>query len=254
MRQSLPDLSWQSGFYELGTDFLTPLHPSPLPSPSLVASSSQVAELIGLDPASFNQQDLIEILSGNHPITCTQPYASVYSGHQFGVWAGQLGDGRAITLGQVEHQQQIFEIQLKGAGKTPYSRMGDGRAVLRSSIREYLCSEAMAGLNIPTTRALAITASPKQVVRETVETASVVTRVAPSFIRFGHFEHFATTGQLEHLQRLADFVISHHFKDIQEDQNPYLSLCEEVLERRASLDAKWKTVGFCHVVLNTDNK
>ena len=113
MHQSLSDLHWQSGFYELGTNFLTPLHPSPLPSPSLVASSTQVAELIGLDPASFNQQDLIEILSGNHPITHTQPYASVYSGHQFGVWAGQLGDGRAITLGQVEHQQQIFEIQLK---------------------------------------------------------------------------------------------------------------------------------------------
>jgi uncharacterized protein YdiU (UPF0061 family) len=249
----LSDLHWQSGFYELGTNFLTPLHPSPLPSPSLVASSTQVAELIGLDPASFNQQDLIEILSGNHPITHTQPYASVYSGHQFGVWAGQLGDGRAITLGQVEHQQQIFEIQLKGAGKTPYSRMGDGRAVLRSSIREYLCSEAMAGLHIPTTRALAITASPKQVVRETVETASVVARVAPSFIRFGHFEHFATTGQLEHLKRLADFVISHHFNDLQKDQNPYLSLFEEVLERSASLVAKWQSVGFCHGVLNTDN-
>ena len=253
MHQSLSDLHWQSGFYELGTNFLTPLHPSPLLSPSLVASSPQVAELIGLDPASFNQQDLIEILSGNHSITLTQPYASVYSGHQFGVWAGQLGDGRAITLGQVEHQQQIFEIQLKGAGKTPYSRMGDGRAVLRSSIREYLCSEAMAGLNIPTTRALAMTASPKQVVRETVETASVVTRVAPSFIRFGHFEHFATTGQLEHLKRLADFVISHHFNDLQKDQNPYLSLFEEVLERSASLVAKWQSVGFCHGVLNTDN-
>ncbi|MET0336087.1 MAG: protein adenylyltransferase SelO, partial [Rhizobacter sp.] len=183
-----------------------------------------------------------------------QSLASVYSGHQFGVWAGQLGDGRAHLLGEVDTPRGPMEIQLKGAGLTPYSRMGDGRAVLRSSIREFLCSEAMAGLNIPTTRALCITGSALPVRRETVETAAVVTRVAPSFIRFGHFEHFTHTAQ-DHgaLRELADFVIAAHYPQCANLAQPYLALLAEVSRKTAELMADWQAVGFCHGVMNTDN-
>jgi uncharacterized protein YdiU (UPF0061 family) len=182
----------------------------------------------------------------------------VYSGHQFGVWAGQLGDGRAILLGETE---QGLEVQLKGAGPTPYSRRGDGRAVLRSSIREFLCSEAMHGLGIPTTRALCVTGSDAPVRRETLETAAVVTRVAPSFIRFGHFEHLAASGQDAALKTLADYVIARYYPQCLESDalknkfqgNPYACLLHEVTHRTAALVAHWQSVGFCHGVMNTDN-
>jgi uncharacterized protein YdiU (UPF0061 family) len=182
--------------------------------------------------------------------------ASVYSGHQFGVWAGQLGDGRALWLGEIDTPMGPQELQLKGAGKTPYSRMGDGRAVLRSSIREYLCSEAMHALGIPTTRALALVGSPAKVIREELETAAVVTRVAPSFLRFGHLEHFAAKGQIQQLQSLVDFFIAHQWPDLQSfDAGParYTALLARVSERTAALLAQWQSVGFCHGVMNTDN-
>jgi uncharacterized protein YdiU (UPF0061 family) len=179
--------------------------------------------------------------------------ASVYSGHQFGVWAGQLGDGRALSLGEIDSPDGAQELQLKGAGRTPYSRMGDGRAVLRSSIREFLCSEAMAGLGIPTTRALCVTGSALPVRRETLETAAVVTRVAPSFIRFGHFEHFAHHGQHAALARLADFVIDHFYPECRDAATPVAALLEAVAHRSAALAAAWQAVGFCHGVMNTDN-
>ncbi len=163
-----------------------------------------------LGPAS---QAGVEALTGNRPLAGSRPLASVYSGHQFGVWAGQLGDGRAILLGEAQTDAGAQEFQLKGSGLTPYSRMGDGRAVLRSSIREFLASEAIHGLGIPTTRALSITGSPAPVRREEVETAAVVMRVAPSFIRFGHFEHFAARDQLDELRRLADHVIDRFYPD-----------------------------------------
>src|SRR5262249_44724562 len=153
----------------------------------------------------------------------TEPLASVYAGHQFGVYVPQLGDGRALLLGGVETPASgIWELQLKGSGRTPYSRMGDGRAVLRSSIREYLCSEAMAGLGIPTTRALAIIGAEDPVIRETVETAAVVTRAAPTFVRFGHFEFFFWRQQHAQLRQLADYVIENHFPTCREQANPYL--------------------------------
>lgn len=181
------NLRWQSGFSALGSDFLPSCAP-PLAQPHWVGTSADVAQLLGL-PAQWAQSDeALQAFTGNQLLAGSQPLASVYSGHQFGVWAGQLGDGRAILLGETAAGH---EIQLKGAGRTPYSRMGDGRAVLRSSIREFLCSEAMHGLGIPTSRALCITGSPASVRREEIETAAVVTRVAPSFVRFGHFEHFA---------------------------------------------------------------
>ena len=229
------DLRWQRGFSALGSDFFTELRPTPLPSPHWVGTSADVAQLLGL-PAHWAQTDeALQAFTGNQLLAGSQPLASVYSGHQFGVWAGQLGDGRAILLGETTGG---YEIQLKGAGRTPYSRMGDGRAVLRSSIREFLCSEAMHGLGIPTTRALCITGSDQPVRREETETAAVVTRASPSFIRFGHFEHFSHHGQPEALKTLADFVIEHFYPDCLEAANPYAALLAAVTQRTAALVAQ----------------
>jgi uncharacterized protein YdiU (UPF0061 family) len=247
-------LTWRNRFAQLGRDFHTELSAQPLPEPYWVGRSQAVARALGLDSTWLESEELLEALSGNLFLAGTQPLASVYSGHQFGVWAGQLGDGRALLLGQTDSG---FEVQLKGSGLTPYSRMGDGRAVLRSSIREFLCSEAMHALGIPTTRALCVTGSDAPVRREEIETAAVVTRVAPSFIRFGHFEHFSYSGQDEQLRQLADFVIDQFYpacRDAEEFAgNPYAALLQAVSERTASLVAQWQAVGFCHGVMNTDN-
>ena len=246
--------AWQPGFAALGSAFFTPLRPTPLPQPHWVGTSAEVGALLGLPEAWQQRDDALQAFTGNALLPGSQPLASVYSGHQFGVWAGQLGDGRAILLGETATGQ---EVQLKGSGRTPYSRMGDGRAVLRSSIREFLCSEAMHALGIPTTRALCVTGSPAPVQREEVETAAVVTRVAPSFIRFGHFEHFAARGQEAELRALADYVIDRYYPDCRRSQewegNAYAALLHAVSERTAALLAQWQAVGFCHGVMNTDN-
>ncbi len=256
---SAPSLSlpWQKGFATLGSDFYTELRPTPLPSPHWVGTSHSVARLLGLPEGWHQSDEALQALTGNQVLAGSTPLASVYSGHQFGVWAGQLGDGRAILLGELAGGH---EIQLKGAGRTPYSRMGDGRAVLRSSIREFLCSEAMHGLGIPTSRALCITGSPGLVRREELETAAVVTRVAPSFVRFGHFEHFAANDQEEQLRTLADYVIDRYYPECRSPEatspwggNPYAALLHSVSERTAQLMAQWQAVGFCHGVMNTDN-
>ena len=247
-------LAWHHGFAALGPAFFTELRPSPLPSPYWVGTSDAVAQLIGLDASRLRSHEALEAFTGNILLAGSRPLASVYSGHQFGVWAGQLGDGRAILLGETASG---YEVQLKGAGRTPYSRMGDGRAVLRSSIREFLCSEAMHGLGVPTSRALCITGSAAPVRREEVETAAVVTRVARSFVRFGHFEHFAANGQELQLRALADYVIDRYFPDCRDTaafgRNPYAALLHAVSERTARLMAQWQAVGFCHGVMNTDN-
>ncbi|MDU7588328.1 MAG: YdiU family protein [Acidovorax sp.] len=246
--------AWQPGFAALGSAFFTPLRPTPLPQPHWVGTSAEVGALLGLPEAWQQRDDALQAFTGNALLPGSQPLASVYSGHQFGVWAGQLGDGRAILLGETATGQ---DVQLKGSGRTPYSRMGDGRAVLRSSIREFLCSEAMHALGIPTTRALCVTGSPAPVQREEVETAAVVTRVAPSFIRFGHFEHFAARGQEAELRALADYVIDRYYPDCRRSQewegNAYAALLHAVSERTAALLAQWQAVGFCHGVMNTDN-
>ncbi|BCL74971.1 UPF0061 protein [Jeongeupia sp. HS-3] len=227
--------------------------PTPLPSPQLLAWNAGLAEALGLDPDPAKHVQLAELLVGNL-LRHERPLASVYSGHQFGQWAGQLGDGRAILVAELtDARGQIQEIQLKGAGMTPYSRMGDGRAVLRSSIREYLCSEAMAGLGIPTTRALALVGSSEPVWRETRETAAVVTRVAPSFLRFGHFEHFYHRGEHDAVKELADWTITHFYPECRDTAQPYLALFEAVRDRTAAMIADWMGVGFCHGVMNSDN-
>ena len=239
----------QPGFHALGEDFFSPIYPTPLSDVRLTAWNPALAADLGL-PAGIEQRESTrDILAGNATLATPPAITTVYSGHQFGVWAGQLGDGRAILLGELGGQ----EIQLKGAGRTPYSRRGDGRAVLRSSIREYLCSEAMHGLGIPTTRALALVTSSEEVYREEVETAAVVTRVAPSFLRFGHFEHFFHARRHAQLQRLADYAIQRYFADCQAASNPYQALLDRVITRTAELIAAWQAVGFCHGVMNSDN-
>ena len=249
---------WCNGFAALGPVFFTPLQPTPLPEPYWVGTSSAVARMLALPEHWLQSDEALQALTGNRLLPGTRPLASVYSGHQFGQWAGQLGDGRAILLGEwTLPDGGGWELQLKGAGLTPYSRMGDGRAVLRSSIREFLCSEAMAGLDIATTRALSATGSDAPVRRETVETAAVVARVAPSFLRFGHFEHFSYRNEHEHLRQLADYTIDRYYPHCREsaqmDGNPYAALLQAVSERTAVLLAQWQAIGFCHGVMNTDN-
>ena len=255
--QSRPDpvdmLHWKNDFAALPAAFHTRLSPTPLPAPYRVAVSDDAASLIGLISSDFDDPEVIASFAGNRIPRGAASLAAVYSGHQFGIWAGQLGDGRAHLLGGVDTGHGLWEFQLKGAGQTPYSRMGDGRAVLRSSIREFLCSEAMHGLGIPTTRALCVIGSDLPVVRETVETAAVVTRMAPSFVRFGSFEHWANHDQPEPLKLLADYVIDSFFPFLRDDANPYQALLTEVTRRTARLVAQWQAVGFCHGVMNTDN-
>jgi uncharacterized protein YdiU (UPF0061 family) len=247
-------LEWPNRFASLGRDFYTALQAQALPDAHWVAVSAPAAELLGLPGGWWQHPPALTALSGGTPWPGMAPLASVYSGHQFGVWAGQLGDGRALLLGELQTPSGPIEVQLKGGGRTPYSRMGDGRAVLRSSIREFLCSEAMHGLGIPTSRALSLTASPLPVARETVETAAIVTRLAPSFVRFGHFEHFVQPGEpAGALQALADHVIDTQVPQCRDQAQPYLALFEHAVQRTAELLADWQAVGFCHGVMNTDN-
>ncbi len=227
--------------------------PTPLPAPYFVAASARAASLVGLDAGALESEDFVALFSGNRIAARSEPLAAVYSGHQFGVWAGQLGDGRAILLGELATAAGPMELQLKGSGKTPYSRMGDGRAVLRSSIREFLCSEAMAALGIPTTRALVLTGSNQPVIRETMETSSVVTRMSPSFVRFGSFEHWHSRNKPDELRVLADYVIDNFYPELGDGPERYASLLREVTRRTAQLIAQWQAVGFMHGVMNTDN-
>jgi serine/tyrosine/threonine adenylyltransferase len=247
-------LRFDNSYARLSPAFYTRLAPTALPDPYLVAHSDSAARAIGLDPDALHHHATIEALAGNRPIAGTEPLAAVYSGHQFGVYVPRLGDGRALLLGEaIGPTGEHWELQLKGSGKTPYSRMGDGRAVLRSSIREFLCSEAMHHLGIPTTRALAVIGSDAPVFRETVETAAVVTRMSPTFVRFGSFEYFYWTQQHDLLRQLADYVIERHYPECRDAGRPYLALLEQVARRTARLVARWQGVGFAHGVLNTDN-
>ncbi|WP_296000118.1 YdiU family protein [Rugamonas sp.] len=247
------NLPLDNSFATLPPDFYTRLMPTPLPAPYLVGVSTPAAALLGLDPARLAEADFVALLAGNAVPDSARPLAAVYSGHQFGVWAGQLGDGRAILLGDMASTAGPMELQLKGAGMTPYSRMGDGRAVLRSSIREFLCSEAMHALGIPTSRALSVAGSDQYIMRETPETSAVVLRMAPSFVRFGSFEHWFHKDKPEQLKLLADYVIARFYPQLAATANPYQGLLEAVTRRTAHMIAHWQAVGFMHGVMNTDN-
>ena len=249
-------LRWINRHARLQAPFATPQAGEALPAPHWIATSEAAAAELGWPADWWQAPGALEAFSAGTPWPGMAPVATVYSGHQFGQWAGQLGDGRALLLGEVDTPAGPREIQLKGSGRTPYSRRGDGRAVLRSSIREFLCSEAMHGLGIPTTRALALIGSPLPVQRERVETGAIVVRTAPSFLRFGHFEHFchhARAGDYRALQQLLDFVIEHHHPACREAEFPAVAMLAEIARRTAEMIAAWQSVGFCHGVMNTDN-
>lgn len=244
----------RAGYAKLGKAFYSEVLPEGLSNPYLVGYSSECCILCSQNNLfSKEYPHFLSVFSGNALPKGLQPVATVYSGHQFGVWAGQLGDGRALLLGETERG---YEVQLKGSGLTPYSRMGDGKAVLRSSIREFLCSEAMAALGVPTTRALCVIGSDDPVRREEIETAAIVTRVAQSFIRFGHFEHFAHHDLHADLKQLVDYTMARYYPEIAdnfEGAKKYAAFLKEVTLRTAKLMAHWQAVGFCHGVMNTDN-
>ncbi|NBP26424.1 MAG: YdiU family protein [Betaproteobacteria bacterium] len=251
---------WSPGFAGLEDNlqepFIRPCDPSPLQDCRFLAVSEDAAALLGLNAQELTRSpEWLALLSGNAVGNHLQPYASVYAGHQFGVFVPRLGDGRALNLGALRG----WELQLKGAGQTPYARFADGRAVLRSSIREYLCSEAMYALGIPTTRALSLVAASSPVLRETVETAAVVCRLAPSFVRFGHFEYFSSRQRVDQLERLV-----RHSAELLGCGDPVagtsipaaeltLNMLNEVAQRTAKMTAQWMGVGFMHGVMNTDN-
>ncbi len=243
------------------------VNPTPVKNPQLVTGAIEVAALLDLDASVFEQADFVKIFSGNQLLAGMQPHACCYGGHQFGNWAGQLGDGRAINLGEVLNRKgEHWTLQLKGAGPTPYSRTADGLAVLRSSVREFLCSEAMFHLGVPTTRALSLVTTGEQVRRDMFydgnpawEPGAVVCRVAPSFTRFGNFEILSARGDIDLLKRLADFTIRSDFPqllaipDSPITTDTYLCWFSEVCIRTAQMIAHWMRVGFVHGVMNTDN-
>ena len=254
MTRSLHDLTLINGFAALPDAYYSRVTPEPLSAPRMVHFNSALAERIGLPEDAASNADVLAVMAGNAPLPGGVSIATVYAGHQFGTFVPQLGDGRALLLGEIRNGQgERFELQLKGAGRTPYSRFADGRAVLRSSVREYLCSEAMHALGIPTTRALSLVASPDPVRREQIEPAAVVCRVAPSLVRFGHFEYFYYQQRHAQLAPLADYVIDSYFPELVGAPNKYAAWLTEVLARTARLMAAWQTVGFCHGVMNTDN-
>lgn len=251
---TLDNIRFDNTYERLPEIFYRRVKPTPLPAPYLVSFNEKAAELIGLEPKAVSNSEFVEYFTGNKLLAGSEPISAIYAGHQFGTFVSQLGDGRAILLGEaVSEKGERFDIQLKGGGLTPFSRMGDGRAVLRSTIREYLCSEAMNALGIPTTRALCIVGSDEPVYRETVETAAVLTRIAPTHVRFGSFELFYYRGQFEQVRELADYVIHQFYRHLAEAENKYLEFLREVVRRTARLIAQWQVVGFAHGVMNTDN-
>jgi len=229
--------------------------------PELLHVSPEMLENIGLSEVDAKREDFLNAFTGNQILENTKPYAMCYGGHQFGNWAGQLGDGRAINLFEVEHNNKNWVLQLKGAGETPYSRTADGLAVLRSSIREYLCSEAMYHLGIPTTRALSLALSGDKVLRDVMydgnsafEKGAVVCRMAESFLRFGNYQIFSARQDEKHLQILVDYTIKHHFPQLgKPSKETYIQFFKEVSERTLDMIIHWQRVGFVHGVMNTDN-
>ena len=236
--------------------------PTPVKSPRLIAHAREVADLLDLNSSEFETPEFANVFGGNKLLEGMDPFAMCYGGHQFGNWAGQLGDGRAINLGEVQNQSgEHWTLQLKGAGPTPYSRTADGLAVLRSSVREFLCSEAMFHLGVPTTRALSLVLTGEQVMRDMFydgnpkyELGAVVCRVAPSFVRFGNFQIFASRGDQANLKKLVDFTIRSDFPHLGEPSPAvYSQWFEEVCRRTCDMVIHWMRVGFVHGVMNTDN-
>ena len=237
------------------------VHPKKTKDPKVIHVSEEMAAELGIAKAEIQSNLFRDIVTGNEVYRNTKPYAMCYAGHQFGNWAGQLGDGRAINLFEIEHNNKNWKVQLKGAGETPYSRTADGLAVLRSSIREYLCAEAMFHLGVPTTRSLSLSLSGDQVLRDVLyngnpayEKGAIVSRISPSFLRFGNFEIFAARKDIKNLKILIDYTIKHHFSHLgKPSKETYIDFFREVSERTLAMIIHWQRVGFVHGVMNTDN-
>lgn len=244
--------------FEAAHSYVTPKVPS---NPKLIHASKAMVHAIGLEDDAINSKEFLDIFSGAKVNPKTKPYAMAYAGHQFGNWAGQLGDGRAINLFEIEHNNKRWALQLKGAGETPYSRQGDGLAVLRSSIREYLCSEAMHYLGVPTTRALSLMLSGDDVLRDMLyngnadyEKGAIVCRLAPTFIRFGNFELFAARKDIVNLKKLTDYTLKYFYPELgTPSKETYIKFFEDVANRTLEMIIHWQRVGFVHGVMNTDN-
>lgn len=243
----------ENGYADLPKLFYTPMNVNPVSAPQLTVLNEPLAVSLGLDPDQLRSPAGIAILAGNQAPPASKPIAQAYAGHQFGHFT-MLGDGRALLLGeQITPDRRRVDVQLKGAGRTPYSRGGDGRAALLPMLREYIISEAMYGLGIPTTRSLAVVQTGEMIQRETALPGAVLTRIADSHIRVGTFQYAAKWGQIEDLRALADYVLERHFPERAEEKEPYLALLNGVIARQAALIAQWQLVGFIHGVMNTDN-
>ena len=237
------------------------VNPKKTKDPKVIHTSIEMANELGLSADDLTSEFFKDIVTGNKIYPNTKPYAMCYAGHQFGQWAGQLGDGRAINLFEVEHNNKNWKVQLKGAGETPYSRSADGLAVLRSSIREYLCAEAMFHLGVPTTRSLSLSLTGDEVLRDVMyngnpayEKGAIVSRISPSFLRFGNFEIFAARNDVKNLKILTDYTIRHHFSHLgNPSKETYVIFFKEVSERTLDMIIHWQRVGFVHGVMNTDN-
>lgn len=251
---ALESLAFENRYASLPAPFFHATSPRPLAGAHLASFNPQVGEIFGISAADAGLKGFVDYFTGTREIPNAQPLAMAYAGHQFGSYVPQLGDGRALLLGQVrDEQRQLWDLHLKGSGPTRFSRGSDGRAVLRSTVREYLCGEAMHGLGIPTTRALCLIASSEHVYREQAEPAAMLVRVAQSHIRFGSLEYFYHRGENGHLRRLGSYLLDEHFAHLRSESEPYLALFDEVVVRTAELIAQWQGVGFCHGVMNSDN-
>ena len=254
-RQSSPDAGWtfENSYADLPAAFYVQLNPVPVRMPKLVVFNDALAQFLGLDPDALKGDEGAAIFAGNRIPEGSEPLAQAYAGHQFGYFT-MLGDGRAILLGeQLTRQGERYDIQFKGSGRTPFSRQGDGRAALGPMLREYIISEALHALGIPTTRSLAVVTTGEQVFRETPLEGAILTRTAASHIRVGTFEYAAARGKPDEIRALADYTIDRHYPDLSATGNPYLGLIGAVMQRQASLVARWLLVGFIHGVMNTDN-
>ncbi|WP_341303917.1 YdiU family protein [Pseudomonas sp. TMP25] len=252
--KALIELQFDNRFARLGEAFSSHVLPEPIAEPRLVVASAAAMALLDLAPSEASSEVFAQIFAGHKLWSSAEPRAMVYSGHQFGGYNPRLGDGRGLLLGEVINEAgEHWDLHLKGAGQTPYSRSGDGRAVLRSSIREFLASEHLHALGIPSSRALCVTGSDTPVWREKQERAAMVLRLAPSHVRFGHFEYFYYTQQHTHLKQLTEHVLHCHYAQCLQHEQPYLAMFREIIERNAEMIAYWQAYGFCHGVMNTDN-
>lgn len=252
--KKLADLTFSNRLYKTAPFLFVKVAPEALTQPKIVHINNELLNRLEIDPNLTSNPSFLRFINGDLDFEGLFFGSSFYSGHQFGHYVPRLGDGRAIMLGEVlTESNHFFELQLKGSGLTPFSRMGDGKAVLRSSIREYLASAHLKALNIPTTEALSLIRGEDDVYRETVEKSAIVMRVSESFLRFGHFQYYAHTNKLSELKVLVDFVVDNYFTAFKGHPNSYVLFYQEVVKRTAKLFAKWQSVGFCHGVLNTDN-